>query len=1253
MTKTRLVSLLICALCVVSELPLRGQDRTIRTARRPIANQYIVVLASQDDADAVGLETQSLYRGRLRHVYRQALRGFSIRLDRASARALARDPRVLFVEEDSIAESSDVQSAPPSWGLDRIDQRVLPLDARYSFPPAATTVHVHVVDTGVRFSHLEFGGRAFNAGDFIDDDGDGDPGDVGNDDGNPAVPDGTDCHGHGTHVAATIAGSSFGVAKHAVVHSYRALDCAGRGPVSGLLAAIDAITADGRRPAVVNLSLGGDPSPALDDAVRRSIAAGITYAIAAGNGSVDAGGQSPGRVSEAITVGATDAGDQRAGFSNFGPAVDIFAPGVAITSAWTGSNSATAAASGTSMATPHVAGVAALYLEQFGNRTPLEVRTAIVAAASVGLVWNPGTGSPNALLYSSFALPAGAARTNVAASSQGAHATGSTSFSAGYPAAAVINGDRRGTGPGAGGYWNDATPGLFPDWVEITFSGPRVIDEVDVFSVQDSYAAPLEPTTAMIFSLYGLADFTVQFWSGSAWQAIPGGVVRGNSLVWRTVTFPPLITSRIRVLVEQGQDHWSRVTEVEAYAAAATPGNVSPVISLNSPADGTSLIAPATITLAATATDTDGSVANVTFLANGVALGEDSVAPYSLSWTVVLAGVYSVGAVVTDNAGATATAAPITLLVTSSGGARTNVALASQGAAAVASSSYSTGYPPGAIIDGDRRGAPAGAGGYWNDGTAGVFPDWIEVAFSGPKTIDEVAVFSVQDTYWAPIDPGPTTQATLYGLADFTIQYWTGTAWDTVPGGSVRGNSLVWRTVGFPALTTTGIRVLSDRSQDHWSRITEVEVYEASGGTPPLSGTEWFVTQGASGDGSSGNPFGRIQDALNVARAGDFVTVRPGTYAERLSTVRSGTAGLPITLRSAAGRASVLVTNSGRVLTVGHEYIVVDGLTLDGQYGVDDLVRVGSSSHFLQLKNSEFRRSSRDAIDIGAPNGVLVQGCLIHHALNPADGRSDAHGIVAGAVHGLTIRDSEIHTFSGDGIQVDAGRSAPGWSGLTIERTHIWLQPLPAAENGFPAGVAPGENAVDTKASASYPRATVVLRDVVASGFRDGLITNMAAFNLKEHVAVTVDAVTVFESEIAFRLRGATTGGAWVTIKNAVVSDVFTAFRYEDNIQNLHIWNSTVGANVTQAFQAASSVSTGLEVRNLLVFGFLPAQAAHSSNLAVDASAFVSVAERDYRLAAFSPAVDRALPLAEVGTDRLGVTRPQGTAPDVGAFERP
>ncbi|MBA3886446.1 MAG: hypothetical protein H0X67_12040 [Acidobacteria bacterium] len=424
----------------------------------------------------------------------------------------------------------------------------------------------------------------------------------------------------------------------------------------------------------------------------------------------------------------------------------------------------------------------------------------------------------------------------------------------------------------------------------------------------------------------------------------------------------------------------------------------------------------------------------------------------------------------------------------------------------------------------------------------------------------------------------------------------------------------------------------------------------------PLQAADWYVAPGGAGTGTASAPFGKIQDGLNAAQPGDVVHLRPGTYQEVLRTVRNGSASTRITVRAASGRGSVLVTMSGRVLTVSHAYVTVEGLVLDGQFGTSDLVRIETAGHGFTLRDSEVRRTSRDAIDMGAPHDVLIEKSLIHHALNAADGRTDAHGIVAGAVRRLTIRDTEIHTFSGDGVQVDPGRAAPGWSDVTIEGCRIWLAPLPTAVNGFAAGTVPGENALDTKAAAGNPRATITVRDTVAFGYRGGLISNMAAFNLKEHIDAVMDRVTVYDSEIAFRMRGAgaNSTGAEVLVQNSVVYDTATAFRYEDDIQKTRLYNVTVGRGVTRAFQAASSTNSVLDVRNFLLLGSsLPAQAAGGSNLAVPASAFVNATQHNYQLADGSPAVDAGETLAGVLYDRQGTARPQGPAYDVGVYERP
>ena len=422
----------------------------------------------------------------------------------------------------------------------------------------------------------------------------------------------------------------------------------------------------------------------------------------------------------------------------------------------------------------------------------------------------------------------------------------------------------------------------------------------------------------------------------------------------------------------------------------------------------------------------------------------------------------------------------------------------------------------------------------------------------------------------------------------------------------------------------------------------------------PARAAEWFVAVAGNGKGTAAAPFGRIQDAIAVAQPGDVVTIAPGTYPEALRSVRSGTSSQPIRLRARDGRGSVVVSMPGRVLTVSHGYVSVEGLVLDGQYGASDLLRIETTGTGFTLRRSEVRRSSRDGVDMGATQDVLIEDTLIHHTLNAAGGRTDAHGIVAGAVRRLTIRNTEIHTFSGDAFQVDPGRAASGWNDVVIEGCKFWLAPLPSRQNGFPAGTVAGENAVDTKASGAAARARLTIKDTEAFGFRRGLIGNMAAFNLKENVDVVVDRVTVYNSEIAFRLRGpGSNGGAVARVQNAVVHSVDVGFRYEDDIDAPKIYNATLGSEVSRPFVNAASDGTTFDVRNTLVLASsLPAQAAGPSNRAVPATAFVDAARHNYQLREASPAIDAGVPLAVVTHDRQGTTRPQGSAFDVGAYER-
>ncbi|MER5310187.1 S8 family serine peptidase [Streptomyces sp. NPDC002773] len=353
-------------------------------AEGTIAGSYIVTLEESAQAEtAEGRAVAAEYGAKIKKTYTAALNGYNVELSEAQAKKLAADPAVKSVVQNRVFKINGTQPSPPSWGLDRIDQRGLPLNQSYTYPDTAGQgVTAYIIDTGVRISHSDFGGRAFNGFDAVDNDN--------------VAQDG---NGHGTHVAGTVAGTAHGVAKKAKIVGVRVLDNNGSGTTAGVVAGIDWVTRNAVKPAVANMSLGGGVDSTLDTAVRNSIASGVTYAVAAGNSNANASNYSPARVSEALTVGSTTSTDARSSFSNYGAVVDIFAPGSSITSAWNTGDTATNSISGTSMAAPHVAGAAALYLGNNPTATPAQVGTALVNAATPNVVTNPGTGSPNRLLY--------------------------------------------------------------------------------------------------------------------------------------------------------------------------------------------------------------------------------------------------------------------------------------------------------------------------------------------------------------------------------------------------------------------------------------------------------------------------------------------------------------------------------------------------------------------------------------------------------------------------------------------------------------------------------------------------------------------------------------------------------------------------------------------------------------------------------------------------------------------------------------
>lgn len=354
-------------------------------AEAAVKDSYIVVfkpgvVSSAQVADTAA-QLATAHGGKVTHQYKYALQGAAMKLTAEQRAAMAKDSRVSYIVPDGIATAVATQTNPP-WGLDRIDQSNLPLNQTYTYADqAGQGVNVYVIDTGINASHTDFSGRVGAGYDYVD--GDSNP---------------DDCHGHGTHVSGTIGGTTYGVAKKVTLHAVRVLDCNGSGTYANVIAGIDWVRLNRSGASVANMSLGGGFNQAVNDAVTNAIASGVTFAVAAGNSNADACSYSPSSTPNALTVGATDSTDARASYSNYGTCLDIFAPGSSILSAWIGSTTATNTISGTSMASPHVAGAAALYLGTNPSATPAQVGSALIAAATSGVVTNPGTGSPNRLL---------------------------------------------------------------------------------------------------------------------------------------------------------------------------------------------------------------------------------------------------------------------------------------------------------------------------------------------------------------------------------------------------------------------------------------------------------------------------------------------------------------------------------------------------------------------------------------------------------------------------------------------------------------------------------------------------------------------------------------------------------------------------------------------------------------------------------------------------------------------------------------
>ena len=368
-----------------------AETSKFRPVKNPIPDQYIVVFhdwaTGEKGEHSVAAEladsVAGVYGARVEKVYKHALNGFAARMSKEAALTLSDDPRVAYVEEDGLV-SLNVTQTGATWGLDRIDQRDRPLSGTYTYNWTGSGVRAYIIDTGIRTSHTQFGGRASNVFDV----------NGGN---------GQDCNGHGTHVAGTVGGSTYGVAKNVMLRGVRVFGCGSTTSTSNIIAGVNWVTSNRILPAVANMSIGGGASSSMDTAVQNMINSGVTTAVAAGNeNGTDACTRSPARLAAAITVGSSTSTDARSSFSNIGTCLDLFAPGSSITSAWYTSDTATATISGTSMASPHVAGAAALYKQAFPSATPATIRNALVNNSTTNRLTGIGTGSPNRLLYTLF-----------------------------------------------------------------------------------------------------------------------------------------------------------------------------------------------------------------------------------------------------------------------------------------------------------------------------------------------------------------------------------------------------------------------------------------------------------------------------------------------------------------------------------------------------------------------------------------------------------------------------------------------------------------------------------------------------------------------------------------------------------------------------------------------------------------------------------------------------------------------------------
>ncbi len=418
-------------------------------------------------------------------------------------------------------------------------------------------------------------------------------------------------------------------------------------------------------------------------------------------------------------------------------------------------------------------------------------------------------------------------------------------------------------------------------------------------------------------------------------------------------------------------------------------------------------------------------------------------------------------------------------------------------------------------------------------------------------------------------------------------------------------------------------------------------------------GTYYVSINGSDrGNGSSSHPFRTITRAVSAAKSGGKIIITKGTYTPNkkilIPASFSSSAKSPLII-TGESRDAVIVKRKGMVFRVYAPYVTIENITLDGNWGDRDIIKIESKANYFTLNNAEVRNTRRDAVDFSAPYGARVLNSKIHDALWFKNGkRNDAHGIVTGGVKKMLIKGTEIYYVSGDALQFQYG----GWDKITIEDCILWNGKLPSPRAGAPKGVYPGENALDTKHRKNKKRGRIFIKNVTAYGWKSNYIRNAAAFNIKHNVKVVLDGITAFDNEIAFRLRGpGSKGGAWVYLSNGVIYNNTRAIRYEDKIEKLYIYNTTFGLKNRKLFESAGGHGRKFGVKNCLFLGNKkPSEASHSSNLAIsDLSTFANAAAHDYHLKANSPAINKGITIRKVTKDRDKKLR--DSQYDIGAYE--